>query len=185
MIHAHTALERNSIKMGIRACSVGTEWLISLLPGTVSPASAQSAKPTSLPARERGKLPFAFGCACHERDAARSESGLDLMRSHQTLRWEMKSLSKRKVFCAAALLFFFPGWLRSQVLDPAIIAKPPVDSWPSYHGDYSGRRHSQLTRITPQNVGSLTLAWAFQTSQTATIKSSPLLVDALAVRIKS
>ena len=89
----------------------------------------------------------------------------------------MKSFSKGKIFCAAALLFFFPGCLRSQVLDPATIAKPPVDSWPSYHGDYSGRRHSQLTRITPQNVGSLGLAWAFQTSQTATIKSSPLLVD--------
>src|SRR5581483_7833272 len=88
----------------------------------------------------------------------------------------MKSHSIRKILCAA-LLFFFPASLRSQVLDPATIAKPPVDSWPSYHGDYSGRRHSQLTGITPQNVGSLSLAWAFQTTQTATIKSSPLLVD--------
>ena len=87
MIHAHTALERDSIKVAIRACSVGTEWLISLLRGTVSPASAaQSAKPTSLPARERGKLPFARHCACHERDAVGSESGPDLTRSHQTLR---------------------------------------------------------------------------------------------------
>lgn len=88
----------------------------------------------------------------------------------------MKSVSIGNTFCAA-LLFFFPGCLRSQVLDPAIIAKPPVDSWPSYHGDYSGRRHSQLTQITPHNVGSLALAWSFQTSQAATIKSSPLLVD--------
>jgi alcohol dehydrogenase (cytochrome c) len=89
----------------------------------------------------------------------------------------MKTLSTKKIFCAAALLFLFPGRLRSQGLDPATIANPPVDSWPSYHGDYSGRRHSPLTRITPQNVASIGLAWAFQTGQEATIKSSPLLVD--------
>src|SRR6185437_8913195 len=43
--------------------------------------------------------------------------------------------------------------------------------------DYSGKRHSALTQITLQNVGDLSLAWAFQTDQTAQIKSSPLLVD--------
>src|ERR1039457_3800446 len=89
----------------------------------------------------------------------------------------MKSLVTKTILCAAALLFFFPGRLRSQGLDPVIIANPPVDSWPLYHGDYSGRRHSRLTQITPQNVSNLTLAWAFQTNQTAQIKSSPLLVD--------
>ncbi len=46
-----------------------------------------------------------------------------------------------------------------------------------YHGDYSGKRHSSLTQITPRNVPGLTLAWAFQTGQGATLKSSPLLVD--------
>jgi alcohol dehydrogenase (cytochrome c) len=58
-----------------------------------------------------------------------------------------------------------------------MLLKPPADSWPSYHGDYSGRRHSRLTQITPRNVDELSLSWAFQTDQTATIKSSPLLVD--------
>src|SRR5450432_4316094 len=89
----------------------------------------------------------------------------------------MKSLSKKKILSAFALMFLFSGRLMSQGLDPATIANPPADSWPSYHGDYSGRRHSPLTQITPQNVGSLALAWAFQTNQDATIKSSPLLVD--------
>ena len=60
------------------------------------------------------------------------------------------------------------GRLLAQGLDPATIANPPADSWPTYHGDYSGRRHSPLTQITPQNVSSLTLAWAFQTGQEAT-----------------
>ena len=59
----------------------------------------------------------------------------------------------------------------------AAFAGQPGDGWPMYHGDYSGRRHSVLTQITPQNVGGLTLAWAFQTGQAAAIKSSPLVVD--------
>jgi alcohol dehydrogenase (cytochrome c) len=54
---------------------------------------------------------------------------------------------------------------------------PSPSSWPGYHGDYSGRRHSALTQITPQNVSRLGLAWAFQTGQADTIKSSPLVVD--------
>ena len=89
----------------------------------------------------------------------------------------MKSSIKKKIFCAAALMGVFPVRLLCQGLDPATIANPPADSWPSYHGDYSGKRHSSLTAITPQNVGSLTLAWAFQTGQESMIKSSPLLVN--------
>src|ERR1700712_414955 len=59
----------------------------------------------------------------------------------------------------------------------AMLLKPPKDSWPAYHGDYSGRRHSALTQINPQNVVNLSLAWAFQTGATTQIKASPLLVD--------
>src|SRR5262249_1198012 len=51
--------------------------------------------------------------------------------------------------------------------------------WSTYHGDYSGRRHSTLTQITPANVKRLTLAWAFQTGQSAQIKSTPILHDGL------
>src|SRR5271167_2133197 len=57
--------------------------------------------------------------------------------------------------------------------DSQTLLHPPVDSWPGYHGDYSGRRHSSLTQITPANVNDLGLAWAFQTSQNASIKSTP------------
>jgi alcohol dehydrogenase (cytochrome c) len=67
--------------------------------------------------------------------------------------------------------------LPAQDLETAQLLHPSPDSWPMYHGDYSGRRHVSFTQITPENVGDLTLAWAFQTNQTAQIKSSPLLVD--------
>ena len=75
------------------------------------------------------------------------------------------------------LTVLFSCRLFAQGLDPATIANPPADSWPTYHGDYSGKRHSPLTQITPQNVSGLTLAWAFQTGESATLKASPLVVN--------
>jgi alcohol dehydrogenase (cytochrome c) len=78
---------------------------------------------------------------------------------------------------ALNLLAASPALVAAQNLDPAELLKPPPDAWPLYHGDYSGRRHSHLQQITPQNVAGLGLAWAFQTNQTAQIKSSPLVVD--------
>jgi alcohol dehydrogenase (cytochrome c) len=69
--------------------------------------------------------------------------------------------------------------LAAQDLEPSQLLHPSPDSWPLYHGDYTGRRHSSLTKITPQNVASLSLAWAFQTNQPAEIKSAPLLVDGI------
>jgi alcohol dehydrogenase (cytochrome c) len=44
-------------------------------------------------------------------------------------------------------------------LDPATIGRPLADSWPTYSGDYTGRRYSKLTQITPSTVKNLTLAW--------------------------
>jgi alcohol dehydrogenase (cytochrome c) len=44
-------------------------------------------------------------------------------------------------------------------LDPAAILKPLADSWPTYSGDYSGRRYSALTQINHTTVKNLTLAW--------------------------
>ena len=52
------------------------------------------------------------------------------------------------------------------------------DSWPTFNGDYSGRRYSTLTQINNTNVKSLKLAWAFQT-HSVTLKSTPLEVDGI------
>src|SRR5438874_4869897 len=67
----------------------------------------------------------------------------------------------------------------AQSASPEMLLHPPAESWPGYHGDYSGRRHTSLTQITPENVKNLSLAWAFQTDQTTPIKSSPLVVDGI------
>ena len=82
-------------------------------------------------------------------------------------------------FLVATIAMALSGTMLGQGADEQMLLHPPTDSWPGYHGDYSGRRHSSLTQITPQNVKNLTLAWAFQTGQPAQIKSSPLLVNGI------
>ena len=66
----------------------------------------------------------------------------------------------------------------AQGLDPTALLKPPTDTWPTYNGDYSGRRYSTLSQINSSNVKSLTLAWAFQANSQA-IKSTPLEVNGI------
>jgi alcohol dehydrogenase (cytochrome c) len=92
----------------------------------------------------------------------------------------MKFLKAAFLVAAGALIAISsPGLTLAQEVNAKMLLHPPPDSWPGYHGDYSGRRHSSLTQITPQNVKNLTLAWAFQTGQIAEIKSSTLLVDGI------
>ena len=52
--------------------------------------------------------------------------------------------------------------------------------WLTYSGDYSGRRHSPLTQITPANVSRLTAQWTFQAETMALnrgFEATPLAVD--------
>lgn len=62
---------------------------------------------------------------------------------------------KKLVLAGAALLPLFA----QGPLDPASLLKPLGDSWPTYSGDYSGKRYSSLTQINQSNVKNLTLAW--------------------------
>ena len=70
-------------------------------------------------------------------------------------------------------------------LDPASIARPSPDSWPTYNGDYSGRRYSTLSKINSSNINALTLAWVYRATAggpggfggNITIKATPLLVN--------
>ena len=39
------------------------------------------------------------------------------------------------------------------------IENPSTEMWPTYNGDYSGRRFSPLTKIDANNVAGLSLAW--------------------------
>ena len=80
------------------------------------------------------------------------------------------------ILCSAALAAQNGG------VDPATLSKPPTGSWPTYNGDYSGRRFSPLTAIDTSNVTSLSLAWVYRvntggTPGSGSIKSTPLQID--------
>ncbi len=78
-----------------------------------------------------------------------------------------------------------------------LAAQIPTDAWPTYNGDYSGRRYSTLKQVNTANVKNLTLAWVYRlnTSRagaivggegpdtpppgggTPAIKSTPLMIN--------
>jgi alcohol dehydrogenase (cytochrome c) len=109
---------------------------------------------------------------------------------------------KAGTFALSVGIALLPVSLRAEGLDPVLLTKPPVESWPTHHGDYSGRRYSTLKEISTRNVKSLTLAWIYRANTSPggaiiggegpegpapgggmaafgglTIKSTPLLVN--------
>ncbi len=80
------------------------------------------------------------------------------------------------------LYFAVTACITAQGLDPKKLTQPPVDTWPTYNGDYSGRRFSTLSNINASNIRSLSLAWVHRLQTSAgemggVIKSTPLLVN--------
>src|SRR6476646_2509272 len=75
------------------------------------------------------------------------------------------------LLCAAAL----PGGAQS--VDPKLLLSPPANAWLTYHGDYTGQRHSKLSQITPENIGQLKQVWKFQASQQ--LKASPIVANGM------
>ena len=80
-----------------------------------------------------------------------------------------------------------PGTPTRVFLDPKLIGKPPVDSWTTFNGDYTGQRYSTLTAITPSNVDKLTPGWTYKIASVGAqrgapepiVKCTPLLVDGM------
>jgi len=48
-----------------------------------------------------------------------------------------------------------------------LLVQPPAANWISYNGDYSGRRYSGLSEITPGNLGALRAEWVFHARNSA------------------
>ena len=63
----------------------------------------------------------------------------------------------------------------------------PTASWPTYNGDFSGRRFSELTQINVDSAKGLKLQWSYEIGKKSTgarnelaaaqIKSTPLMID--------
>jgi alcohol dehydrogenase (cytochrome c) len=95
-------------------------------------------------------------------------------------------MSARRPLCPLILLSV-TGFGQAY-LDPAKLLQPPTDTWPTYNGDYSGRRYSTLTRINQSNINSLALAWVYRANpgrepqggggnNTPVIKGTPIEVN--------
>jgi alcohol dehydrogenase (cytochrome c) len=69
-------------------------------------------------------------------------------------------MTLRNILPAAALLLA-PAMVFAQGkgVAPEELLKPLRDSWPTYNGDYTGKRYSALKQIDRSNVKHLTLAW--------------------------
>lgn len=90
-----------------------------------------------------------------------------------------------KLFVAAILIgLLVPSLTFTQLLDPHELLKPFNDSWPTYNGDYSGRRYSSIAQVNASNIDSLALRWMFRIENVGAlrgvgapeIKSTPLMV---------
>ena len=89
-----------------------------------------------------------------------------------------------KLLTASILALFV-----SPVMLPAQATPEPVkpnlakltDSWPTYNGDYSGRRYSPLAKVNTTTVKQLSLAWSFRVETTTgggkRISATPLEVN--------
>src|SRR5580698_4022575 len=64
-----------------------------------------------------------------------------------------------RLLVAGAVLCLIPGIASAQGLSAADLLKPLANDWPTYSGDYSGKRYSHLTQVNKSNVKNLTLAW--------------------------
>ncbi len=91
---------------------------------------------------------------------------------------------KRLITLAVSVLALSPLLSGQGGLDPAKLLNPGTDSWPSYNGDYSGRRFSTLTKINDRNVKGLSLAWMYRLNLGAAaaggggpIKGTPVQVN--------
>src|ERR1700722_19398624 len=77
------------------------------------------------------------------------------------------------LLCAAAFA--------QEDLNPAKLLQQPTDTWPTYNGDYSGRRYSPLNKINVSSVKSLAPAWNYQIESggglSGRIASTPLEVN--------
>src|SRR5947209_10060748 len=97
----------------------------------------------------------------------------------------------QRIYCACSIsvaaLLLVPCAALAQGLNPSTLLKQPTDAWPTYNGDYSGRRFSPLTQINSSNVHTLSLAWSTRFSAGANgggrggvqIKATPLMVNGI------
>lgn len=57
-----------------------------------------------------------------------------------------------------------------------LLINPVAENWPSYNGDYSGRRFSRLSAINRNNVAQLRPAWVFHPGNSQKLEVTPIVI---------
>ena len=57
-----------------------------------------------------------------------------------------------------------------------LLQRQIADNWVSYNGDYTGRRYSSLTEVTPQNASHLAAKWVFHPRAVSPLEVTPVVV---------
>jgi len=65
------------------------------------------------------------------------------------------------------------------VLPEHLVAQPPAANWPSYNGDYTGRRYSSLAEINVNNANQLRTQWVFHADNSNRLEVTPVVVNGL------
>src|SRR5689334_1197396 len=69
--------------------------------------------------------------------------------------------------------------VRIDVQPATLLSQPSGANWPSYNGDYTGRRFSSLNQIDKGNVGQLRVSWVFHASNSNALEVTPVVYDGL------
>ena len=95
-----------------------------------------------------------------------------------------------KRYAAAAILFLLAttaqrligqekGSHSSSALDVSaedLLTRPVGENWPSYNGDYTGRRFSSLREINRANVAQMRAAWVFHPGNSQRLEATPVVI---------
>lgn len=90
----------------------------------------------------------------------------------------------------ALYMFFFFGCLSAvagrgsesakiDVRSEDLLVSPPEANWPSYNGDYTGRRYSRLAEINSATVPQLHAEWVFHASNSNRLENTPVVVNGM------
>jgi alcohol dehydrogenase (cytochrome c) len=97
---------------------------------------------------------------------------------------EAVSASRRPALSLSKGILCLAAWQSTQstlnvstaVTSQDLLLSPVADNWPSYNGDYTGRRYSSLREINTTNVSQLRLAWVFHPGNTERLEATPVVV---------
>jgi len=61
----------------------------------------------------------------------------------------------------------------------SLLVQPVGEDWPSYNGDYTGRRFSSLNQINKSNVGQLGVSWVFHSPNSDRLEATPVVYEGM------